>query len=175
MYQHRLKGCVALAGTLVVLAAGAGACSRTTARHDAGATADAPTGVILGLEDLERWVAEGRAVHTRMRPNCGAICALQDMKIPADVEFWRPSPAQVFPFQRRLYRALRQAWRDQGHDDLPERYSVGYIGFVQDGKRLLYAQGECGDTDLRQQGWTLVLNGGICYFVATYNLETGKF
>src|SRR5687767_13000530 len=102
MYPHRVRECVALAGTVVVLAAGAGACSSATARHDADATADALMGVILGPEDLERWVAEGRAEHTRTRPDCGATCALQEMKVPADVEFWRPSPAQVLPFERRV-------------------------------------------------------------------------
>lgn len=174
MHPHRFKRSAALAGAILVLAAGLGGCSRATAHHEGGAAADPPTGVILGPEDVERWISEGRARHVPAARNCDAVCALVDMRIPENVELWRPPESQVLQFERRVYRELERRWRAERRGEPLARYSVAYIGFVEDGRRLIFARGECGERDLRQ-GWNAVLDGGMCYFGARFDPATGEF
>ena len=139
--------------------------------------------VTFGPKDAERWIVETR----RWICQDQSPCPQDDQYIygntglPYQAEsFWRPSRSEIRRFDQKLSLALGQA-RSEYHHDPPGalwQYSVQYIGYVRDGKRLIYAQGFlCGHADSCldvSQNWRVVMDGGTSVFGASFDVETGK-
>lgn len=147
---------------------------------------DPPPRVIFGPEDAMRWIAETREWICQGRPGCPVEEAhvAGDVGLPHGAEsYWRPSRAEVRQFERQLSFALERARYEGYRHDPPGalwEYTVQYIGYVRDGRRLIYAQGfQCWNPDDCGEGaaerWFLVFDGGASVFGASFDPATGEF
>jgi hypothetical protein len=131
---HRLKQRAACGGAAVLLAAGVAACSPMAPLFTIRTAFDPPPRVALGPEDVERWVAEIGAETARSGSPCDRNCALRQMGYTEDIQFWRPSRAQVRRLEAELVRGLHQARKTYG-GAIPPRplshYSVTYLGVIR--------------------------------------------
>ena len=95
--------------------------------------------------------------------------------------YWQPAPEQLRDFERQLaliLEAERSGYRseltDIGRPGLFHSYGVQFIGFERDGRRLIKANGFCNRELFAKasSSWILVLDGGECFFEATYDPAT---
>jgi hypothetical protein len=169
---------------LCALGVALGACSpaRTVARIRL--QFDPPPRVIFGPEDAARWIAETRAWICQGQAACrvdeGYVVGNAGLPYPAE-SYWRPSRAEVRRFERRLAFALEQAGQGWYRHDPPGalwEYGVRYIGYVRDGRRLIYAYGlQCWDPSACRDAadpFLVVLDGGTSVFRASFDPETGE-
>jgi len=171
---HR-KRRLASALPAIFLATGLGACSPMRALDDARAVFDPSPRMIFGPEDVERWAS---ATQKRIGPSrCDRSCAIEQTGLPRSRRYWRPTRSQVRQFEQELAIALRrERWNRRDYDPPGwlSRDSVQYIGYMQGKRRLIYANGSCGDSGGRSH-WTLVLDGGACQFRAAFDPDSGEF
>ena len=94
---------------------------------------------------------------------------------------WQPSAADVAQLEADLPAFLQSAENPWLRTDPPiwERapdYMRQYLGIVENGQEVIYANFFCSDFDLDwQEEFVLVMDGGDCYFQVKYNPTTGEF
>lgn len=171
---------VVIALSILALGGVISACSPAQTIREIRLQFDPPPRVIFGPEDAERWIAEMRDWVCQEAPDCSALedYIVGNVGLPYRSEsYWRPSQSEVRRFERKLAFALEQARYDYPRDPPAGlwQYSVQYIGYVRDGRRLIFANGGCGyHSDVREQ-WMMVYDGGTCYFGASFDPRTGEF
>jgi len=97
------------------------------------------------------------------------------------VQHWRPSPEQVVAAESGMTAFLRGslAWHSPRiRADLP-RYKRQYVGFVRDGRRLIYIQFFHPDSSpVRDGSWSksffTVMGGGDLFFRLLYDPATKR-
>lgn len=94
---------------------------------------------------------------------------------------WQPSAADVAKLEADLPAFLQSAENPWLRTDPPiwERepeYMRQYLGIVENGEKLIYANFFCSDSGGDwQEEFVLVMDGGDCYFQVKYNPTTGEF
>ena len=172
---------------LVLLGCGLCACSPAQTVRQIRLQFDPASRTAYGPEDAERWIAEETARINRVWQEqgrdliCDRVCAQRSVGLMWHTEsFWRPSDSEVRRFERKLSRALERSRSDHRHDPPGAlwEYQIQYIGYVRDGERLIYAQGDrCYDPSSCQgtpEHWFLGLDGGTSFFRASFNPESGE-
>lgn len=93
---------------------------------------------------------------------------------------WTPTGADVAALEAALPDFLRTAQDSHLHPDPPiwERapdYYRQYLGMVENGEQVIYANFFCSEHDNWQEQIVFVLDGGDCYFQVKYNPHSGEF
>ena len=138
---------------------------------------------VFGPEDAARWISETREWICQGASPCRQTndYIYGNTGLPYGAEsFWRPSRSEIRHFEQRLARALVES-RSEHRRDPPgplSHYSVQYIGYVQNGKGLIYAQGlQCGHPDSCRdpsERWFFIADGGTSVFGASFDPATRK-
>ena len=90
--------------------------------------------------------------------------------------FWTPSPEDIFQLEGRLVGYLRQNeaffWRQPPVWERLDEYQSQYIGFVRNGKHMIYGNFFCDNFGWDwQEKLVMVEDGGDCYFQVEYDVE----
>lgn len=101
-----------------------------------------------------------------------------DSPLMPEGPYWMPSPSQVRAFEHALTREIGspEARSYPGTSRHLRAYGRQYVGVVREGQRVIYANGFCDwepPMPDPEQGWVSVLDGGGCFFGATFNPDTG--
>jgi hypothetical protein len=154
---------------LLVLTLGSGAC--TVAITPSAPTAAPPTATPVAQSERS--------------PN-GVIFSAEQ----AEVQFpsigmqvegtWTPTDADVARLEAALPDFLRTAEDPWLMPDPPiwERapeYKRQYLGIIEAGEQVIYANFFCSDHENWQEQVVFVLDGGDCYFQVKYNPQTDEF
>jgi hypothetical protein len=104
-----------------------------------------------------------------------------DVIWPAPEGTWTPTEADVLKLEADLPAFLQTAQHAWLRPDPPiwERepeYMRQYLGIVEDGREIIYANFFCrsDDTDWRSE-FVFVMDGGDCYFNVKYDPQSGEF
>jgi hypothetical protein len=93
---------------------------------------------------------------------------------------WTPTDADVARLEAALPDFLRTADDPWLEPDPPiwERapdYTRQYLGMIENGEQVIYANFFCSDHENWQEQIVFVLDGGDCYFQVKYNPQTDEF
>ena len=99
---------------------------------------------------------------------------------PVDAPFWTPTDADVQRAETALKRSLSASWNPTQRQIASQLdgYRRQYVGFTMNGRRAIYVNAFCEHHWKRDPGWktqfVLVLDGGECFFQATYVVPTDR-
>lgn len=98
-----------------------------------------------------------------------------------DTEYWSPAENHILALEGGVSAYLQEnpasffsmeqpVWERLGE------YNRQYIGVVQDGRKIVYANYFCNsmETDWKRD-FVLVMDGGACYFQFKYDVESAEF
>jgi hypothetical protein len=93
---------------------------------------------------------------------------------------WTPTDADVARLETVLPEFLRTTENPMWEPEPPiwERapdYKRQYMGLIENGEQVIYANFFCSDHENWQEEIVFVLDGGDCYFQVKYNPQTDEF
>lgn len=98
------------------------------------------------------------------------------------VQSWEPTVREIDDLESNLTQisSLREKARNSNrHIDDPNRYFRQYLAIVHDGRKLIFINALCSIERAHSNDWQnhliVVIDGGKCYWHATYDPLTLKF
>ncbi len=107
---------------------------------------------------LEAWLSPGESFGGYWTPG-----AEQVMRVEEQVGAYLSQNPQLFYSQPPVWERLNE-------------YKRQYVGWVLDGKQVIYGNFFCDDTGRDwKQDWVMVLDGGECFFQVKFDVTSGTF
>lgn len=123
--------------------------------------------IVFGFGPFLDASSTSSAMYVEINGNPGVI--LDSSAYSTDVEGWIPGEAHL----QEAEDAVAGVEPVDGREPMRGGYRQ-YVGIVEDGERKVHINSMCVESERWDDTYIMVMDGGSCFWNATYNIDTGE-